>query len=256
MLRIQKALKAEGFDPGKLDGIDGPKTQKALSDWEDWTIGLVKGLDVSKYQGRRVSETKHEATIDWAAVKAAGYLFVFVKATEGKTGKDPLLEAHARGAVEAGLVVGFYHYHHPANDERDEARHFYETCAPLIKSYPRRAWLPPALDIETDDAGSPATKAEAALLIAETRRRWGAAPLAYSYGPFFDARDIELGESPLWIADYRPGPPTIPPGWKSYAFHQFGIAPVGAVPGLKTPVDVNRFRGSREELEKLCFVWG
>jgi peptidoglycan hydrolase-like protein with peptidoglycan-binding domain len=30
MAHVQKALAALGFDPGKIDGIDGPNTQKAV----------------------------------------------------------------------------------------------------------------------------------------------------------------------------------------------------------------------------------
>ncbi len=30
LAHVQKALAALGFDPGKIDGIDGPRTQKAV----------------------------------------------------------------------------------------------------------------------------------------------------------------------------------------------------------------------------------
>lgn len=70
----------------------------------------IHGVDVSAYQ----SETYSTAGID----------FVFVKATEGLTYTNPRLAAQTKRARDAGLVVGFYHYPHMANDPVAEADYF------------------------------------------------------------------------------------------------------------------------------------
>lgn len=70
----------------------------------------IHGVDVSVYQ----SETYSIAGLD----------FVFVKATEGLTYTNPRLAAQTKRARDAGLVVGFYHYPHMANDPVAEADYF------------------------------------------------------------------------------------------------------------------------------------
>jgi hypothetical protein len=77
---------------------------------------MIHGIDVSAYQP--------------ATYSTAGLDFVIVKATEGLSYTNPLLAAQAKRARDAGLVVGFYHYPHMANDPVAEANRFLAT-APL-----------------------------------------------------------------------------------------------------------------------------
>jgi len=70
----------------------------------------VHGIDVSAYQ----SETYSTAGLD----------FVIVKATEGLSYTNPRLAAQTKRARDAGMVVGFYHYPHMANDPIKEADYF------------------------------------------------------------------------------------------------------------------------------------
>ena len=71
---------------------------------------MIHGVDVSAYQ----SETYSTAGLD----------FVFVKSTEGLSYTNPRMAAQAKRARDAGLVVGFYHYPHMANDPIAEANYF------------------------------------------------------------------------------------------------------------------------------------
>jgi hypothetical protein len=71
---------------------------------------MIHGVDVSAYQSSTYS-TK-------------GLDFVFVKATEGLSYTNPRLAAQTKRARDAGLVVGFYHYPHMANDPVAEANYF------------------------------------------------------------------------------------------------------------------------------------
>ncbi|MFT8362687.1 MAG: GH25 family lysozyme [Sporolactobacillus sp.] len=68
----------------------------------------IEGIDVSHFQGG----------IDFARVKAAGYQFVIVKATEGKTYADPNYRNNIVNARAAGLAAHAYHYFH-AKTETD-----------------------------------------------------------------------------------------------------------------------------------------
>lgn len=61
---------------------------------------IYEGIDVSSWQGY----------IDYSEVKKAGIEVVYIKASEGRTLKDPYFEVNYRNAKENGLKVGFYHY--------------------------------------------------------------------------------------------------------------------------------------------------
>jgi GH25 family lysozyme M1 (1,4-beta-N-acetylmuramidase) len=71
---------------------------------------MIHGIDVSAYQS--------------ATYSTAGLDFVFVKATEGVSYINPRMAAQAKRARDAGLVVGYYHYPHMANDPVQEANYF------------------------------------------------------------------------------------------------------------------------------------
>ncbi|WP_435279185.1 glycoside hydrolase family 25 protein [Streptomyces sp. 1222.5] len=71
---------------------------------------MIHGVDVSAYQ----SETYDLTGLD----------FVIVKATEGLSYTNPRMAAQVKRARDAGLIVGFYHYPHMANDPRAEADYF------------------------------------------------------------------------------------------------------------------------------------
>ncbi len=71
---------------------------------------MIHGIDVSAYQSTTYS--------------TAGLDFVIVKSTEGLSYTNPRMAAQAKRARDAGLVVGFYHYPHMANDPVAEATYF------------------------------------------------------------------------------------------------------------------------------------
>lgn len=71
---------------------------------------MMRGIDVSKWQGN----------IDWQKVKAAGIEFAIIRAGYGNSAaqKDRFFEQNYRGAKEAGLHVGAYWYSY-ANSFRE-----------------------------------------------------------------------------------------------------------------------------------------
>src|SRR3954471_21897306 len=79
------------------------------------TLSLVRGIDVSKSQG----------TVDWTAVKAAGYAFAYVKATDGETYVDPTFEQSWTGAASAGLLRGAYHFFRAEDSPQAQAEFFW-----------------------------------------------------------------------------------------------------------------------------------
>lgn len=73
---------------------------------------MIKGLDVSHYQNEK-------GAIDWKKVKAAGFDFVYIKATEALAYKDPYYKTNVDGARKAGLIIGSYHFGRYNNAEQE-----------------------------------------------------------------------------------------------------------------------------------------
>ncbi|KAK3208572.1 hypothetical protein GRF29_77g1172416 [Pseudopithomyces chartarum] len=82
-------------------------------------IGLqprtVQGLDISHYQNKPNLSEAH----------TVGLSFVFIKATEGPTYKDPKFPTHFQEATDASFLRGGYHVARPdLSDGQDQARFF------------------------------------------------------------------------------------------------------------------------------------
>lgn len=71
---------------------------------------MLQGIDVSSYQS--------------SSPDTSGLSFMFIKVTEGLTYVNPDWVAQRQDARDHGLVNGFYHYPHIANDAIAEADHF------------------------------------------------------------------------------------------------------------------------------------
>ena len=212
---------------------------------------MIHGIDVSGYQGRP----------DWKAVVEGGADFAIVKLTEGNGYVNPHAAAQVDGALEVGLLVCGYHYARPngpnwAADARDEAD----------KMMTRAGSLFCFLDVERNE---PLTAQEIPLWRAwcyafRTHCQEAGHPVGwYSYSPFTAALGLEASweTTLLWLARYplpwrRDGAyekwPDAPLPWARVDVWQDGGDRNGATwPGVEGPCDVNRFAGSRAELEEL-----
>jgi zinc D-Ala-D-Ala carboxypeptidase len=66
---VQKALKALGFDPGKVDGRDGPNTQDAVRKFQARVSIKIDGIVGNETRGALVSELDRAQSSD-SAVRA------------------------------------------------------------------------------------------------------------------------------------------------------------------------------------------
>ncbi len=104
----------------------------------------VLGVDVSHW----------DSTITWPSVKAAGYSFVWAKATEGTFYYDDTFVQNEVNAKAAGVLVGAFHFPRwdldpnitGASSADSEAAYFWSKASPYIKS--GGAYLQPMLDVE------------------------------------------------------------------------------------------------------------
>ena len=98
--------------------------------------GLPKGHDVSS----------HQKKVNWSKARAKGAKFVYVKATESTTYRNPYFSGQYNGARNAGIIRGAYHFALPGKSSgRTQAAYFVRHGG----SWRSDGWtLPPALDIE------------------------------------------------------------------------------------------------------------
>jgi GH25 family lysozyme M1 (1,4-beta-N-acetylmuramidase)/LysM repeat protein len=213
-------------------------------------MATVPGIDVSYW----------DAGIDWPKVRATGQRYVFVKATEGITYKDPTFDDNWLGAKPAGLLRGAYHFFHCNVDAKKQADYFID----YVRTTNDDGELPPVLDLEVNDGITkdkivPAVK----LWLDRVESAFGKKPIIYS-GQFFlqDYLSVAGGGPPAWAKDYplwlaqypnqyvEGSQPFLPRGWFKWSFWQYSDK--GTINGINAKVDLNLFNGTLEELYKLA----
>ena len=228
-------LDARLLDPGLLDpgrralGDRAPVAFRAPAP----SSYAVHGVDVAKYQG----------TIDWAALKAGGIAFAFIKATEGGDRLDGRFDENWRAAREAGVLRGAYHFFYFCRPARQQAEWF-------IANVPReRGALPPVLDMEWNGHSPtcairvPREKAlaEMRVFISMIERHYGQRPIIYSTVDF--QRDVLAGEFDgydHWLRSVARHVEDVHPE-RDWRFWQYTAT--GRAPGVAGDVDLNVFHG-------------
>lgn len=189
-------------------------------------MDVEKGIDVSHHQG----------DIHFGKVKAAGVRFVMLRAGYGwenpKAQTDRKFERNYRGAAEAGLPCGAYHYSYATN--RGEAEREADFFLRLTEG--KRFAYPLAFDLE--DRAQAGLGRAALTEIAETFcsavERAGYYVCLYSNPDWLKNRlDMErLKRFDLWLARYAASP-----GRENIGLWQYSSA--GRVDGIAGPVDLD-----------------
>ncbi|WP_030347058.1 lysozyme [Streptomyces sp. NRRL S-1022] len=209
--------------------------------------GTPRGHDVSSHQKR----------VDWTAAAAKGARFVYVKATESTTYRNPYFTGQYTGARTAGLLHGAYHFALPDRSSGTrQAAYFVRHGG----DWSADGWtLPPALDIEYNPYSTRHKcyglgKARMVRWIRsfsdEVERQTGRRPVIYTTTQWWKLctgnSHAFASSNPLWIARHgtsRPG--TLPGGWRYWTFWQY--AAKGRLPG-----DQNLFNGPLSRLRILA----
>jgi lysozyme len=251
----------------------------------------IHGADISRWQH------PNDKAINFSKMYAAGLRFVIIKASDSRQDADRLavkyLFADRSGAQKAGIYTGFYHYAILPDVTTNDAV-IQDAQVQAQKAIWRLASLggfnemdlPYALDLENNcvrlrSNGSCAKRASksavtlwAKTFMATIKAKTGRTPIFYSYPTFMEramARDKELAQYPLWMAQYaiNPATPGAQPGlknigcyvhswttssckspWIVWQYTSCGIAPKYGVPGSR--LDLNVFRGSQSEFLALA----
>ncbi|MET9811366.1 lysozyme [Streptomyces sp. NPDC006129] len=210
----------------------------------------------SRPKGHDVSS--HQKNVDWQSAKKKGARFVYVKATESTTYRNPYFGQQYNGSRNAGLVRGAYHFALPNRSSgAAQAAHFVGNGG----SWSADGWtLPPALDIEYNpyDKKRKCYGLSKARMVGwirsfsdEVKRLTGRRPVIYTTTHWWKTctgnSSAFAADHPLWIARYDSASAgTLPAGWSSWTFWQYDNGS-GALPG-----DQNLFNGSLDRLKRFA----
>ena len=182
----------------------------------------VRGIDLSHHNGM-VDMNAFADKID----------FLYLKASEGATWRDPMYNTYYSQAKTAGIPVGAYHFFNFTIDGRLQAENF------LWHTRHHSLDLPPVIDVETHTQASQPDRLTVARLtdMINALREAGHDPVIYThrYGVsrFIDRLDINP-KPRLWISSFTDPPLPDSTGWIIWQYSN-----VGTLPGISGDVDLN-----------------
>lgn len=192
---------------------------------------------------------------DFAALKAGGASFVFIKRGQGSNYLFEKYNLQVVQAAHAGLIVFDYWYLSYNSLPQTQVDTYLRT---------RHVSTPPVFDFENwSDSGEAPRRGHDYMtawghdFALQLHTQTGQYPIMYMYPSFWkDTLYSPEGEPwtkcPLWEADYRR--PAVGPerlnNWEYASFWQY--TSVGTLPGITGIVDINRFNGTMEQLQRLA----
>jgi lysozyme len=211
--------------------------------------------DIAPYSGIGVDVSHHNvddrgAPIDWNAVKAAGFSFALIKASDGASYRDPKFLENVLGAKNAGLEIAAYHFLRPTTQAIDQANNFLAQIN--AAGGPDVFTIGTAVDVEDPDdapgSWNPLSQQEridkAGHWLQAVEPTFDFKPMIYCI-PGWWARNFGLAgdfsDHPLWAASPGADPDLTGTTWASYAVWQYSF--IGSVAGIgHKSVDLNRVR--------------
>jgi lysozyme len=193
--------------------------------WSPWAGRFVQGVDVSRHQG----------AIDWRTLASTDIRFAYIKASEGADHVDPMFAQNWRGAGEAGLKRGAYHFFTLCRTGLQQAANFL-AVAPAGE-------LPHALDVEhmgpcRRGPEIADVRGEIDAYLDAVEARTGVRPLLYTTREFHDAHLKAVRGERFWLRSLFRWPQFRRRDWVIWQHHHRGSRP-----GVQGPIDLNSFRG-------------
>lgn len=202
---------------------------------------MIYGIDISHFQG----------TVNLAQARRDGFEFAFLKATEGADWSDSTFRRNLDAARAAGMLTAAYHYQRAGTAL--SAR-----LANITRTVPRDC--PVIIDLE--DGGGHADQSRET--INALRQAGYSCPLLYLprwYWQQLGSPDL-AGLPPLWASRYpdtKPGVASaiyqrVPASyWDGYGGNSVAVLQFSssATVAGTTPVDVNAYGGTRDQLAAL-----
>ena len=190
---------------------------------------MLKGIDISHHNKYQIFPTNgRKPTLDISKQD-----FVIMKATEGKSFVDPMLDDYIK-LLGQDQLYGFYHFARPErNRAYDEAKHFCDT----IGKYGEEALL--VLDWEAQAVAQPIEWALDWMKIVE--RKYGKKPLIYCSSWYTKkCQPLLENNNGLWVAHYTNKKAPTVYTYSTYALWQYS----------SEPYDKDVFNGNRKQWQK------
>ena len=192
------------------------------------------GIDVSTHQG----------TIDWQQVAQTKVAFVFVKATEGAAFTDPRYKENIKGAREAGLKVGVYHFFRTTSGAHDQFNNFVNTVGKDHLD------LIPVIDVEEKKNYTQHQLRDSLRVFVDLiEQHFGCKPIIYTGHKFYNEfLGIAFKDCMLNVAQYVntfDRKPSVNRDWQLWQFTESA-----KVSGIKWTVDLNVL-GDKVKLEDI-----
>ena len=215
----------------------------------EWQKNYSAGVDISKYQ----------KVTSWSEFENSDNLsFLFIKATEGVTIRNPFFPQHWKDSNYIAtpnhpkMYRGAYHFYHPADDPIEQADFFLSTIGEL-----EIIDLPPVLDLESFDKLK-ITDLKVKKTVAKNVLTWlryveqktHRTPILYTYRNFWitlGSIDPAFAHYPLFIASYNENlcPLAMAP-WTNWTFWQYSES--GTISGIENHTDLDIFNGNENDL--------
>ncbi len=196
----------------------------------------VHGVDVSRWQG----------DIDWGKLREQGANFAYIKATDGGDHIDPMFRRNWKGAAEAGLARGAYHFFYWCRTAGEQADWF-------IRNVPKvRGALPPVIDVEWNHMSSCKRRVSRATVLEKMQvfmdkleAHYGQRPIIYT-SPDFYADNLQgaFPNHPFWLRSVAQHPAKVYPG-RDWLFWQYSGS--GLSHGVTGRIDLNVFNGTESQ---------
>ena len=198
---------------------------------------LIKGIDVSSYQGE----------IKWEVLADQNIRFAFIKATEGSSYIDPNFTYNFTEAQKTKLRIGAYHFF--SYDSKGEAQ-----AENYIVTVPKTAnMLPPVIDVEFYDdkeknlPNKDETVQELHAMIDLLYEHYGLMPILYATEKSYRLYIAnEFKDCDVWIRNVV-SKPTLSDG-RAWTFWQYtDKMHLKGYSGKEKFIDMNVFRGTEED---------
>jgi lysozyme len=184
----------------------------------------------------------------FAQAKGANWVAMMHKLTQGATFVDPVALGRYGAAVQAGLLVGGYHYMTTTDPVPAQVANFMQAVG---KAKAVAGTFVLCLDFEPSPATNAAEQMADAFVTA-IRSVTGQWPLLYTGR--WDIPSVALRGNlpacPLWLAEYGTNP-VVPAGFRNWCLHQYSDGKTGpnpvTIPGIGA-VDQSEYAGSLDEL--------
>ena len=199
-----------------------------------------------KYDLLGVDVSHHQGAVDWDRLKSAGVAFAYIKASEGENFNDPRFSRNWYTAEQAGMRRGAYHFFTLCRTGKVQAENFIR----VVPKDPKA--LPPVVDAEhmgpcKDTAQIKDVVAELRVFLDLVGAQYGKRPIIYTTREFHDAfLTVAFPKERFWIRSLMVEPSFRQSQWLFWQYHNRGRRS-----GVEGPVDLNAYRGTQGELDKL-----